>query len=262
MNNDKLFVCYPTKKNIENFNIPKYEFTIGATFKNEGHILDEWVRHYKYHGIDHIYLINDNSTDNYQTILEPYIKMGYVTLYNHTTKVPEPRQQYTYELYLRPVFKDTKWMAIIDLDEFIYSPINIDLKQVLRKHDDCSAIFLNWIMFGSSGHIEQPKYVTQSFTKRMKAKEASGKTLFKTAFLKKKLIEVHFVEVDGKTITTDDILINHYNIQSWSFFERVKMSRGDVATDVNVRDKNYFIKCDHKEMDDNKLALQNMLLFK
>lgn len=51
-----------------------FYFTIGAIFKNESHILKEWIEHYFYHGVEHIYLINDNSTDNFLNILEPYIK--------------------------------------------------------------------------------------------------------------------------------------------------------------------------------------------
>ena len=33
-------------------------------FKNESHILKEWIEHYKNRGIEHIYMINDFSTDN------------------------------------------------------------------------------------------------------------------------------------------------------------------------------------------------------
>ena len=48
-------------------------FTIGAIFKNEAHIMKEWIEHYLYHGIEHIYLINDFSTDNFLEILQPFI---------------------------------------------------------------------------------------------------------------------------------------------------------------------------------------------
>jgi len=37
---------------------------IGAVFKNESHIMIEWIEHYLSHGVDTIYLINDESTDN------------------------------------------------------------------------------------------------------------------------------------------------------------------------------------------------------
>ena len=59
-----------------------YYFSIGAIFKNESHILKEWLDHYFFHGVDHIYLINDNSTDKFLEILKPYIVKNVVTLYN------------------------------------------------------------------------------------------------------------------------------------------------------------------------------------
>ena len=61
----------------------KYYFCIGAIFKNEGHILNEWIEHYLSRGVDHIYLINDNSNDTFMDILKPYIINHKVTLYNN-----------------------------------------------------------------------------------------------------------------------------------------------------------------------------------
>ena len=47
-----------------------FYFTIGAVFKNEAHIMKEWIDHYLFHGVDHIYLINDNSNDKFLDILQ------------------------------------------------------------------------------------------------------------------------------------------------------------------------------------------------
>ena len=51
-------------------------------FKNESHVLQEWIEHYKKRGIEHIYMINDFSTDNYLEKIKPYIDIGFVTLFN------------------------------------------------------------------------------------------------------------------------------------------------------------------------------------
>ena len=53
-----------------------------AIFKNEEDILDEWIRHHLWQGVEHFYLINNGSTDNYLEILQPYIDSQKVTLYN------------------------------------------------------------------------------------------------------------------------------------------------------------------------------------
>ena len=41
-----------------------YKLSVGTIFKNEEHIIKEWIEHYLYHGVEHFYLIDDNSDDN------------------------------------------------------------------------------------------------------------------------------------------------------------------------------------------------------
>lgn len=243
-----------------------YNLVIGAPFKNEAHILDEWIKHYKYHGVDHIYLINDGSTDNFEAVLEPYIKEGYVTLFNNTMNIDGyPRQKFLYEEYFKPIINNSKWWAILDLDEFMYSPYEIDLKKVIEKYNNYEQLYIKWRMFGSNGHIEQPKYVVPSFTKRQHDNpDINGKSIFRSDLLNN--FDVHYHDVNGEIIVIDnDIIINHYAIQSWSFFERVKMTRGDVNNFVQqigiVRDKKYFDEFDYKDVDDNILAKQNETLY-
>ena len=51
----------------------QYYLSIVAIFKNESWILKEWIEHYLNQGVDHFFLIDNGSTDNYHTILQPYI---------------------------------------------------------------------------------------------------------------------------------------------------------------------------------------------
>ena len=247
----------------ENIGQPYY-LVVGAAFKNEAHILDEWINHYKLHGIDHIYLINDNSDDNYLQVLEPYIKTGYVTLFNNTLQIDKyPRQKYVYEEYFRKELLKSKWWTIIDLDEFLYAPNEIDIKKIVQTYENKGdQLFVKWRMFGSSGHIEQPNLVVPNFTKCKSELETQGKTIFKSDKLKE--FNVHTHNVDGNLVWTNDLIINHYAIQSWKFFERVKMTRGDAdkyAETVGViRDKSYFDKYDYNEIEDIALLIQNKKL--
>lgn len=84
-----------TETIVENY---KYDVVVAAVFKNEAHILKEWIDHYHIHNIDHIYLINDGSTDNFEIILKPYIDSGYVTLIHQTKNINVyPRQKIVYK---------------------------------------------------------------------------------------------------------------------------------------------------------------------
>ena len=44
---------------------------------------------------------------------------------------------------------ESKWVGIFDLDEFLWSPRVVDVKRVLREHEDLSVIGINWLWFGS-----------------------------------------------------------------------------------------------------------------
>jgi hypothetical protein len=257
-----LFLIYHRSIIIQSYET-KYNFVIGAAFKNESHILDEWILHYKHHGADHIYLINDGSTDDFQSVLKPYIENGYVTLFNNTLEIADyPRQKYLYETYFRPILSQSKWWSIIDLDEFMYSPEDINLQNIINRYNNYNQLFARWRMFGSNGHINQPKYVVQSFTKRKGNNDnVNGKTIFKSDMLVE--FDVHFHKMkEGELKFVHDIIINHYAIQSLSFFKAVKMTRGDVNNyQYAVRDLAYFNSYDFKDVDDFVLMEQNNILF-
>jgi hypothetical protein len=59
---------------------------------------------------------------------------------------------------------------VFDLDEFCYSPQEIDIKQILREYQNTryQEIIIDWYWFGSNNLIEQPKEIVHSFTKRCK----------------------------------------------------------------------------------------------
>jgi hypothetical protein len=58
-----------------------FTFVVCSVFKNESHILEEWINHYLLHGVDHFYLVNDFSTDNFLSIIEKYKEK--ITLYHN-----------------------------------------------------------------------------------------------------------------------------------------------------------------------------------
>lgn len=58
----------------------KYMVSFCLIFKNEAPFLKEWLDFHLTVGVDHFYLYNNNSDDNFREILEPYIGLGIVTL--------------------------------------------------------------------------------------------------------------------------------------------------------------------------------------
>lgn len=148
----------------------KKYLVVAALFKNESHIFKEWIEHYFYHGFEHIYLLNDKSTDNYMDIIEPYIKDNKITLYNVEEEYYRGRQISIYNKFLLPLVKDKrmKWLFICDLDEFLWSSRDVDIKKILKLCENYSQIQFDSNCFGSNQIEEQPNYVVPNFTKRAK----------------------------------------------------------------------------------------------
>jgi Domain of unknown function. len=59
----------------------KFYLTIAAIAKNESEYISEWLAFHKLHGVDKVFLYNNDSTDNMQEVLKPYIEDGFV-IYN------------------------------------------------------------------------------------------------------------------------------------------------------------------------------------
>lgn len=141
-----------------------------AIFKNESHILKEWIEHYLNQGVDKIFLVDNGSTDSYYSILHPYISTGKVDLVLDNKK---HAQTELYNKHFLHKCRAYEWVIVCDLDEFIYGRKYCNsIKDFLSKvHPRFSQVFIPWKMFGSNGYDtmtqEQPSSVISNFTKRI-----------------------------------------------------------------------------------------------
>jgi hypothetical protein len=130
------------------FKEPKYYFSVLMMFKDEESILREWLEYYLLLGTDHFYLFNHGSTDKSPLILRPYIEKGLVTLNNFTAPFTEIRTMLNNGLQLAT--GNTKWLAIIDSDEFIVPKTTTNIKDFLKDYESYGGLAINWQMFGTS----------------------------------------------------------------------------------------------------------------
>ena len=256
----------------------KNSIVLVSIFKNEGHILKEWIEHYIKEGVDTFCLIDNGSTDNYIEQIQKYINNGKVILNIDDTLY---QQTQLYNKYYLEYCKTFDWVIVVDLDEFMYSRNRYKtIKNYLTSLDNSiSRIEIPWKMYGSSGFINQPDSVIQNFIERQKYTNYDVKTdksqevsfnFIKCIVRGSKLIklDIHnsFLNNDStpnstcKHKTENDlnkmnIHLNHYAIQSLDFFKNVKMIRGaaDHLTSVHIRTLDYFKRYDHKDMIDEEL---------
>jgi hypothetical protein len=245
-----------------------YYLSVGAVFKNESNSIIEWIKHYLYHGAEHFYLINDNSDDDTVAKLQGLVDCGIVTLYHSSEAYYLGRQRHVYNQFILPHVqqKDTQWLLMVDLDEYVWSPLSIRLDVVLRTY--CShlgQIQMRQHLFGSNGHQVQPDSIVKHFTKRKSEYVDCYKYLVNSnfEFTSLNIHHANFKVDEYKTdrtkfmvIDSNYLLFNHYSCQSMEFWKKVKCTRGDGDAYLE-RDMERFRELDINEVEDLSLVEQN-----
>ena len=129
----------------------KYRISLCLIFNEEAPYLKEWLDYHLTIGIDHFYLYNNNSTDDYYRIIKPYINKGIITL------IDWPHKQAQAECYKHclDTFKhETNWIGYIDADEFVCPKYANDINDWIKDYAKYPAIRIDWLQFGTNGLIE------------------------------------------------------------------------------------------------------------
>lgn len=245
----------------------QYNLAIGALFKNESHVLKEWLDHYIARGADHFFLINDNSTDNFQEILLPYEERGLVTLFNTDTPYYTGRQKDLYNTYILAHQPSCEWLLMVDLDEFMWSPQSTNFVELLKQFKHVGQFQVEHTLFGSNGHEHQPESVVKGFTKRHNDLPTHGPINYKY-FVQGSYsftsLNVHHATFENKDYEQTHFKIfgpdwwrnNHYNCQSRDFWNTVKCVRGD-SDHYRKRTPEHFASEDFSDIEDTGLLEQN-----
>jgi len=139
-----------------------HALAVCAIFKDEARFLDEWIRFHAGIGVTQFYLYDNDSRDDFYDVLRPFIGRGLVTLRHWPRK---PGQRSAYRDCLARHWRAARWIAFIDLDEFLFSPCQVDIRPILESFSDVSAVFVHHVNFGSSGHqLPPPGPLVEAYT--------------------------------------------------------------------------------------------------
>ncbi|MBQ4404961.1 MAG: glycosyltransferase family 92 protein, partial [Selenomonadaceae bacterium] len=252
---------------------------------DEGRYLKEWLDYHLLAGVEHFYLYNNDSSDDYKEILAPYVENNLVTL----IEFPGKTMQYpAYNDALNKYRFESRYMAFIDLDEFVYPKtltggegiINL-VDEILSNNPNAAGLAINWQLFGSNGHekADYSRGVLERFTRRNsnsinaiffdekgnRSGTAHVKTIANPRFIKSMHsphIATYFdkkfaVNSNGELMQTfynypvlyDKIVVNHYCIKSREeFLLKQNKSRADNG---KYRNLDYFSTNDRNEVFDD-----------
>ena len=245
--------------------------------KYEADYVKEWIDYHFLIGIDRIYFYDNESPDHTMEILEPYIESGRLV---YTLIKGRARQLDAYNDAIRKYAERTKYMAFIDLDEFLVledetSTLKETIDSIMSKDRRAGGIAVNWCMYGSSGHQTKPNgLVIENFLYRG-TPDRRGNDCIKTIAnprIVEKYQHVHyptykagFYNIDelGKRVdgwsnprsgNTKRIRINHYFTKSKEeWIERRSHGKADTADKNDKRTLDEFYEHDKNDVYDDIL---------
>jgi len=253
-----------------------HDFSIVAMIKNEARYLEEWLNYHLVAGVDHFYIYDNDSADNTQEILQPYIEaelVDYFPVSGELMKIP------VYNEAVRQFKFATRYMAFLDCNEFLFPKTNQSVAEVadeiFSKDERVAGLTVNWQIFGSN-NLEKADFdrnVLERFTRRAprnwfepptEENQPAGnifvKTIANPRYIRS-IINPHFpFYFDGKFAVnsagvhvpywgcepvTDKIVINNYFTKSKEEFQ----SKSDNAAVFEKNNRN-------DEFDDSILNYQ------
>jgi hypothetical protein len=128
--------------------VPLYYLAVCAIAKDEGPYFQEWIEWHRKQGVEKFYIYDNESTDNTKEVLLPYIRSGIVEY----CYWPGERQQLAvYDDCFDKHRTEARWIAVIDLDEFIVPIKDHTIPEFLHRMEQYSSVEINWLVYGSGG---------------------------------------------------------------------------------------------------------------
>ncbi|MBO7560155.1 MAG: glycosyltransferase family 92 protein [Alphaproteobacteria bacterium] len=242
------------------------EIAIGAIMKDEGPYLKEWLDFHILVGIKKFFLYDNGSNDNTKEILSPYIEHGIVEYHYFPGK---HMQLPAYLDIINNHTEDTRWLALIDLDEFLVPVHHKTVTEFLHTlPQNFAQLVVTWVIYGSSGHIHKPDGLVIENYKHHAKKTWGVKSIVNPRLLVEyKSLHANFIagwtiDNNGKKLgyinqtnnppAYDKLRINHYYTKSYDEYI-ARLNRGSATTQStqSYRGTDKFKEYDRNEIYDD-----------
>jgi len=211
--------------------------------KNESLNVEEWISHYIWQGADHLFIIDNGSTDDTVARIQKSAHRDRITLLQRPER---HRQGYHYRQVFRSerIKRRFQWLMVADADEFWFSTKDATLSEALQRFPSFDVIYARWSQFGCANQVVHP----ESLRRDLKMRHAhlgphdATKWIVRTSAIGRDSLFIHKVRgaCSSRTITDTDVFqLNHYMTQSLHFWRTIKMARGDASTPSNDNSRTF-----------------------
>lgn len=152
----------------------RHGVAIAACVKNEAGYIEEWVRFHRAVGIRHFYIYDNGSTDDTCALLRSLLNEDTLTIIPWAGRMRDTAtstilngQVIVFAHAILNFGCYYRWMAFIDVDEFLLPKQARTVEQALEAVGDFPNVSLPWHMFATSGHEAPPDGpLTLNYTQR------------------------------------------------------------------------------------------------
>ncbi|WP_291530467.1 glycosyltransferase family 92 protein [Bacteroides sp. UBA939] len=245
---------------------PQYYLAVCAIAKDEGPYFKEWIEWHSKQGVEKFYIYDNESTDGTKEVLAPFVKSGLV---EYTFFPGERKQLAAYDDCLEKHRLAARWIAFIDLDEFIVPVKDKTIPEFLSRFEKFPAVEINWLIYGSGGaNTKSPGTMMERFKRHSQPDHFLNRHVKSIVDARRVFsligcheaarisgyaadshgnpVKKHFREREPQQ---DVIRINHYAVRSYEEFLE-KQARGRASgTEKTVRSE-YFNKYDLNDVEE------------
>ncbi|MGH2980167.1 MAG: glycosyltransferase family 92 protein [Solirubrobacterales bacterium] len=223
-------------------------------YRDDADYLGEWIEFHRLVGVERFVLYDNGSTDHHLDVLAPYLEEGVAI--RHDWPLPfrgesgRPKAMVlAFEHCVGVHRDDARWIAFLDVDEFLFSPTGALLPELLPEYERFPAVIVNRAEFGPSGHLTKPQgLVIESYVERWQLRpddRAQYKSILDPARVAWCTSAHKFVYHDGVPVNEEmsavtrygrkpdswaRLKIHHYPLRSLEERRRKAQKWGDVGS--------------------------------
>jgi hypothetical protein len=218
-----------------------------ATYRDHAAYLVEWIEFHRLVGVERFFLYNNLSRDEHREVLAPYVQDGAVVVHDwplpHVRKDGRPNGiQLGYDHCLETHGDDSRWIAFLDIDEFLFSPAGESVSQILRDYERWPAVVVSRAEFGTSGHRTRPPgFVIENFVHRARYRPdavAPIKSIVDPRRTIRSASIHHFHYRDGHAVDENKHPVEGGSgRRRWVSFKRLRINHYGTKSEAELREK-------------------------
>jgi hypothetical protein len=170
--------------------------SICTMYRDHASYLLEWLEFHRLVGAEHFFLYDNGSADDHLEVLGPYLHEGIVEVHEWPI---HPGLAAAFDHCVEHHRLDSRWIAFIDIDEFLFSPTGTPVAEILPDYESSPGVGVNRVPFGPTGHETRPPgLVIESYVRRPKVIQTAIKSIVDPTAVERCRGAHHFSYRDGR----------------------------------------------------------------